>query len=342
MPDLSAMPRRSHHAAPLNADAAEPAIAAAPAAGPHKAVVILNTRGGGVARLGPAETLARIANAFAAHGIAAEVILSGGPTIARIAREHIGPPLTSTAAMPLAIVAAGGDGTVRAIAQELVDGVVPLGILPLGTLNHFARDLGLPLDIPGAVAVIAEGIIATVDAAEVNGRIFVNNSAIGLYPNMVRDRDRQLRQSRRKKWLAMALAVLHVLRRPAARRLTIEAEGLVQQHRTPLAFVGNNFYTMSFPTLGRRARLDDGELCLFIAKPRGRFGVIGLVLRTVFGRLDQESGFEQHRLTSVIVRSRHRHLTVSLDGEITRLRTPLRYRTRPRALCVLVPRPAPQ
>ncbi len=330
MPDLSAMPRRPN--APLGRlteVAADPATGADLAPGePRKAVVILNTRGGSVARLGHAETLARIINAFTAHGIAAEVIPSSGMSVARIAREHVGPSDLKSIPAPLAIVAAGGDGPVRAVAQELADSVVPLGILPLGTLNHCA------------VAVIAAGITAVVDAAEVNGRVFVNNSSIGLYPNIVRDRDRQRRQSRRKKWLAMALAFLHVLGRPTARRLTFEMGKLVRRHRTPLAFIGNNLYNMTFPTLGRRARLDGGELCLFIAKPHGRLGIVGLVLRAAFGRLDQASDFEQHRLTSVIVRSRHRHLTVSLDGEVMRLQTPLRYRIRAGALRVLVPRRA--
>src|SRR5258708_9624368 len=185
MPDLSAMPRRPN--APLGRlteVAADPATGADLAPGePRKAVVILNTRGGSVTRLGHAETLARIINAFTAHGIAAEVIPSSGMSVARIAREHVGPSDLKSIPAPLAIVAAGGDGTVRAVAQELADSVVPLGILPLGTLNHFARDLGLPLDISSAVAVIAAGIVATIDAAEVNGRIFVNNSAIGLYPD---------------------------------------------------------------------------------------------------------------------------------------------------------------
>jgi diacylglycerol kinase family enzyme len=214
---------------------------------------------------------------------------------------------------------------------------LPLGILPLGTLNHFARDLGLPPDIREAVAVIAAGRLATVDAAEVNGRVFVNNSSIGLYPNMVRDRDRQLRQSRRAKWLAMALALLRVLRRPMARRLIIECEGRVKRQRTPFAFIGNNVYDTTLPTLGRRATLSAGELCLFIAKPRSHLAAVGLMLRLALGRADQARDFESSIAKALEIGSRHRRLTIALDGEILRLRTPLRYRTRPGALRVLVP-----
>jgi diacylglycerol kinase family enzyme len=306
-------------------------------------VVILNGKGGSVARMGDGAARLEIMNAFAAHGIAADIILARGRTIAgivgRLIQRREAPP--AAAGAPLAIVAAGGDGTVNAVVQALVGTAIPLGILPLGTLNHFARDLGLPLDIGGAVAVIAAGNVDAVDAAEVNDRIFVNNSAIGLYPNVVRDRDRQRRQSRRAKWLAMALALLRALRRPPMRRLTIEAEDWVRPHTTPLAFIGNNMYDTNFPMLGRRATLTGGELCLFIAKARGPFGIVALVLRAVVGRLDQARDFEQHRLKTLTIRSRHRRLAVSLDGEVVPLTTPLAYRIRPGALHVFVPRRSP-
>jgi diacylglycerol kinase family enzyme len=297
-----------------------------------RVVVILNAKGGGVAGH-DAETRDRIERAFVAHGIDAEVILASGRSMAHIAREQVG----LGAGAPFSVVAGGGDGTVRTVAQELTGSAIALGVLPLGTLNHFARDLGLPLDIPGAVSVIAGGITAAIDAAEVNGRIFVNNSSIGLYPTMVRARERLLRHSRRKKWLAMALALLHVLRRPVARRLTIEAADFVTPYRTPFAFIGNNVYDTTRPAFGRRATLSGGELCLFVAKPRGPLGLVGMLLRAALGRLDQTADFEQHRVETVTIHSRHRRLTLALDGEICRLRTPLRYHIRPAALRVLVP-----
>lgn len=322
----------------LTRDASDLADSAeSPATARPKAVVVLNVAGGGVVRLGEAETTARIVAAFTANGIAAEVVPVRGRAIARIVRERIGPANAPRIPAPLVIVAGGGDGTVCAVAQVLVDRAVPLGILPLGTLNHFARDLGLPLDIEAAAAIIAAGRSATVDAAEVNGRIFVNNSSIGLYPNMVRDRDRQLRQSRRVKWLAMALALLRVLRRPMARRLIIESGGRVQRQRTPFAFIGNNVYDTTLPTLGRRTTLDAGKLCLFVAKPRSHLAIVGLMLRVALGRFVQAGDFERWIVKALTIHSRRRCLTIALDGEILRLRTPLRYRTRPAALRVLVP-----
>jgi diacylglycerol kinase family enzyme len=338
MPDLTAMPRRPNARTGLAEAGGERVdVDRDPTAEPKNVVVILNAKGGSVVGR-DAELRDQIVSAFVTHGIAAEIILSSGRTIAHIARAQV----RRGADAPSSIVAGGGDGTVRTVAQELAGSTIAFGILPLGTLNHFARDLGLPLDIPGAVAIIAGGATAAIDAAEVNGRIFVNNSSIGLYPTMVRNRDRQIRQTRRAKWLAMTIALLHVLRRPIARRLTIEAKDFVTPHRTPFAFIGNNVYDTTLPTLGRRATLSGGELCLFVAKPRGPFGVVGLLLRAAFGRLDQTSDFEQHRATTVTIHSRHRHLTIALDGEVRRLRTPLRYRIRPGTLRVLVPPERPR
>jgi diacylglycerol kinase family enzyme len=310
---------------------------------PGKIVVILNAQGGTVARMGHAAARFEIMEAFADHGIAAEIVVVRGRTIARAVRKRAGSrdAQFAPATAPPAIVAAGGDGTVNAVAQALAGTAAPLGILPLGTLNHFARDLGLPFDIPGAVAVIAAGNTAAVDVAEVNGRIFVNNSSIGLYPDMVRDRERQRRQTRRAKWLAMALAFVRTLRRPPMRRLTIEAGDWMRPLRTSLAFIGNNVYDTNFPTLGRRATLTGGVLCLFIAKAERGFDIIRLLLRAAFGRLDQARDFEHHHLQALTIRSRHRRLLVALDGEVAILATPLAYRIRPRDLRVFVPRPNP-
>jgi diacylglycerol kinase family enzyme len=308
---------------------------------PGKIVVILNAQGGTVARMGHAAARFEIIEAFADHGISAEIVLVRGKTIVRAVRKLAASYDAQLATATAAIIAAGGDGTVNAVAQVLAGTGAPLGILPLGTLNHFARDLSVPFDIPGAVAVIAAGHTTAVDVAEVNSRIFVNNSSIGLYPDMVRDRERQRRQTRRVKWLAMALAFVRTLRRPPMRRLTIEAENWVRPLKTPLAFIGNNVYETKFPTLGRRATLTGGVLCLLIAKAERPLDIIRLLLRAAFGRLDQARDFEHHHLLALTIRSRHRRLLIALDGEVAILTTPLAYRIRPRDLRVFVPRPNP-
>ena len=146
-----------------------------------------------------------------------------------------------------------------------------LGILPLGTLNHFARDLGIPTDLEEAAKLIAGRKQRQVDVAEMNERIFINNSAIGLYPLMVIDRDVQQRRLGRSKRLAMIVASLRTLVRFNHHRLTLtvndEHTGKID---TPLLFVGNNDYRIDIGAPGERESLDDGELCVLVMRKKTR------------------------------------------------------------------------
>jgi diacylglycerol kinase family enzyme len=306
--------------------------AAAPALVHGPVAVLVNAAGGAAARLGRNDLYRQIVSAFARHGMTVEpVFLDAGDIAGTIETALAGSRSLA------AVVAGGGDGTINAAAQHLAGSGIPLGILPLGTYNHFARDLGIPLDIDGAVATIAAGHGTEVDLGEVNRRIFVNNSSIGFYPELVRDRDRQRRKSRRRKSLAVVLALFHVLRHLPRRRLRIEAEGWVEPRRTPFAFVGNNLYSTDLFAPRHRLTLTEGELCLFVASPAGLFGIVRMLLRAALGRLDEDSDFESRRLRALTIHAHRRRLKVSLDGEVTVLHPPLRYRIRPRALRVLVP-----
>ena len=302
------------------------------------AVVLVNLDGGGAAQLGAEALQAQLTSAFAALGLAAELVLLKGaelPAAVRAQREAL------TLRRPAAIVAAGGDGTVRALAQELAGSGLSLAVLPLGTLNHFARDLGIPFDLGDAVAVIARGHAIEVDVGEVEGHIFVNNASIGLYAELVRDRERQRRLKGRRKLTAMAIALLHALRRPPIRHLTIEAEGRIERRKVSIAFVGNNRYGTTLPLLGRRNTLAGGTLCLLTAAPEHLFGWLRLFLRAALGRLDHDRDFECRALPELVIHSRRPRLRVALDGEIVHLASPLRFRILPRALRVLVP-PRPE
>lgn len=239
-----------------------------------------------------------------------------------------------------AIVAAGGDGTIACAAGAAVRAGVTLGVLPLGTLNHFARDAGIPADIDEAVAVIAAGRSAAIDVAEVNGRIFINNSAVGLYPMMVGEREAQQDKLGRGKRLAMLVASVRALRHFRRHLLTIRIAGREAPLLTPLLFVGNNRYETDLFALGKRPRLDAGELCLYAVLARGPFHLLGLALRALFGRLDQQRDFVSlDGIGEVEIASPFATLAVSTDGETNRLATPLRYRIMPEALRLLAPPP---
>jgi diacylglycerol kinase family enzyme len=236
-----------------------------------------------------------------------------------------------------AIVIGGGDGTVGAVAGLLAETDVALGVLPLGTLNHYARDAGIPADIEAAVSVIADGHIRHVDVAEVNGRVFVNNSSVGLYPLMVRDRERQQEHLGRGKWPAMARAAGRAVWRLSKWRLRISADGETARLETPILFVGNNRYETGLFGLGTRASLDEGKLYLYAIKAGSRFGFAKAMLRALLGRLDQARDFVIVSGCEARIDSPRARLQAAADGEAVVLETPLRYRTRPKALKLIAP-----
>jgi diacylglycerol kinase family enzyme len=214
---------------------------------------------------------------------------------------------------------------------------VPLGILPLGTLNHFAKDLGIPLHLKEAAEVIAKGETRAVDLAEVNGETFINNSSIGIYPYMVIDRERRRAAHKLAKWMAMVPAFFRMLHHFPRRRLRISAKGFARPYRTPCLFVGNNEYGMELFTFGRRHRLDAGELWFYVVKPRSPFEFFLMVCRLCFGRMDQARDLDTFHLDEAEVSAKTSRLFVALDGEVRIMHTPLHYRSRPQALRVIVP-----
>jgi diacylglycerol kinase family enzyme len=291
--------------------------------------VIVN-KGGGTSTGGDEEA-ARIKAAFASHGVDADVRLTEAEDIADAFREAAAAPGLD------AVVAGGGDGTLSCAAGQLAGTGRPFGILPLGTLNHLARDAGIPVALEEAVAVIAAGRTRAIDVAEVNGRVFVNNSSVGLYPDMVRLREAQQERTGRGKRLAMLLASLASLRHFRRHKLWISAPGLEAPIRTPLLFVGNNHYQVSLFALGQRERLDQGELCLYAIRARGRAHLLWAGIRGVFGRLDQQRDFITAYVAEAEISSDRPLLTLSADGETIRMETPLRYRIRPGALTLIAP-----
>lgn len=239
------------------------------------------------------------------------------------------------------LVAAGGDGTVSAVAAVAVATGATLGVLPMGTLNHFAKDAGVPLDREAAVQVIAAAHARRLDVGEVNGRLFINNSSVGLYPRMVWERDTEQRRGR-KKWTAFMIAMLRTWRdyRTIAARLDVDGSTTVV--RTPFIFVGNNEYTAEGFRLGGRSRLDAGSLSIFVAPECGRFEILSLPVRAISGRLRPDAPFVGFQAETVTVDVMHRQASVAVDGEIELMAPPLVYRVLPGALQVLLPAESPR
>ena len=295
---------------------------------PSPIAVILNASAGADDKKNMVDDLGRL---FSDGGLDAQITLApSGTHIIEAARR-------AATEKPRAIVAGGGDGTMNAVASVLVGTEIPLGVLPLGTLNHFAKDLHIPLDIAKAAATIIAGHVAQVDVGEVNGRIFLNNSSLGLYPSIVHHREKQQEQLGRGKWPAFVWATLGVLRRYPflSVRLSVNDQQLLR--RTPFVFIGNNEYEMDSLSIGSRGCLDAGQLSLYMPHHTGRLGLLRLALGALVGRLRAAKDFDALCMKDAVIETRRNRIHVATDGEVTLMDTPLHYRVLPGALRVIVP-----
>jgi len=294
----------------------------------HEVLVCVNRSSGGMAR-GEKEA-EEIRSALAAAGVKARVeLLAGGGIADRVkAVAEEGADL---------LIVGGGDGSVSAAAGVLAGTKTCLGILPLGTLNHFVRDLGIPPDLEGSAKLIGEGTRRKIDVAEVNGRVFVNNSAVGLYPLMVIDRDLQRKRLGRSKRLAMLVASARTLVRFNHYRLTLTVNDEKARVDTPLLFVGNNDYRIDLRAPGRRESLDDGRLSVFVMRKKTRRGLVAASIRALFNRARPDDMVRLEDVERLRVESRRSHLVISVDGEIESVSGALDYRVRKGALQVIAP-----
>jgi diacylglycerol kinase family enzyme len=301
---------------------------------PRKLAVIINLDAGNASNLAIEDLQNDIRSRFARHGIDIALEAGSGAELMTLAKRAA---LRARVGGADAIVIGGGDGSIRTAANALAGSDTPLGILPLGTRNHFARDVGLPLDLDAAAEVIARGVVRTVDVAEVNDEVFINNSSIGVYPYLVIERER--RRARRKfaKWLAALPALVRLIRAFPRRRLALSAEGWTRPYRTPCLFIGNNEYSTDLFTLGRRQHLDRGELAVSVVKQRRPLGFFWMIVRLCFGRGSESRDIEHFKLKDLFVRARASRLPVALDGEVEIMRPPLLYRSRPQALKIIAP-----
>lgn len=236
------------------------------------------------------------------------------------------------------VIAAGGDGTLSTVAAALKGSACTLGILPWGTLNHFAKDCGIPFDTEAAIDAMLEGQTLTVDVGEVNGQVFINNSSLGLYAHAVSERDAQRRRLGRGKWLAFFWAGLSLLRLFPMLHIKLICEGKSLLRRTPFVFIGNNAYTMEGFDMAKRVSLQAGQLSVYTSHNAGRLALLRLALLALLGRLHAAEDFEAFGTQALTIETRKPRLRVALDGEVITLSTPLHYRIHPAALRVRVPR----
>jgi diacylglycerol kinase family enzyme len=288
--------------------------------------VIVNKNGGTAAKLGN-ELDDTLIEAFSAAGTTVDVqALDGG---------EVGDAITK-AAKTGRVVVAGGDGTAACAAQQLAGSDAELGLLPLGTLNHLARDLGLPTKLEDAAKVAATGKATAIDVAEVNGHVFVNNASIGLYPAMVRTREGLQDGKGWPKWLSAIPAAYAALERFPHHRLRVDLGDGERTIVTALLFVGNNVYSLDKGEIGQRASLTEGKLSVYAVARRSRLSLLWFAARALVGRARRDVDFVTlGECETLKVWSAGGSIEIALDGEVQRLDSPLEFRVRPGALKVV-------
>jgi YegS/Rv2252/BmrU family lipid kinase len=267
----------------------------------------------------------------AARTAGLEVIhLARGLDVAGIVRDHIqrGREL---------FVAAGGDGTINSVIQALVNSDAVLGVIPVGTFNHFARDLGLPLDWRKALEVAISGTTRQVDAARVNDRFYVNNVSMGLYPELVARREEKGRDYSR--WKARLYAIIVTLQKYPHVSVTVETEHHQEVIRTHVLMVSNNSYDLSRIGIeAPRETLEGGRLTIYWLPHLPRLALMRFIAHYLAGRVKETPGFRSFRTMRAKMQSSRKHLQLGIDGEVFTMNTPLIITIVPKSLLVRVPR----
>lgn len=237
------------------------------------------------------------------------------------------------------VVAAGGDGTLNAVAAAVLPTGLPFGILPRGTFNYFGRTYGISRETDEALASLLDARIEPVQVGLLDGRPFLVNASLGLYPQLLEDREVYKKMLGRRRWVALLSALVTLARAPAQLTLDLLSHGQHQVMRTPTLVVGNNSLQLEQVGIPEVAHLEDNRLVAMIAKPVGTLALYGLLLMGAIGRLGDTSRVISFSFETLTVRVRgRRRIKVAMDGEIHWARTPLHFSVSPKRLQLLIPR----
>ncbi|NMG66553.1 diacylglycerol kinase [Azoarcus indigens] len=235
------------------------------------------------------------------------------------------------------VIAAGGDGTVRTVAQVLAGSEVPMAVVPIGTFNFFARNYRIPEDMEGALEVALHGQPQAVNLGQVNGHVFLVNASFGLYAKAIAERERSTSRFGRNRAVVIASTVISMLRGHPVMDVELEIAGVSQRVRTPMVFVGNNALQLKDVSLDVARCMGDGQLAVVVLRPVSWWGMLKLTLNGLLRMLSQEQSLESFCAHRLLIRRRRGRVRVALDGELLRLETPLEFRSWDDALSLMSP-----
>jgi YegS/Rv2252/BmrU family lipid kinase len=291
--------------------------------------VILNSNAGTANATGV--DAASLAKLFEANGLNAEIDARSDVTLS----QRIADAMASAAPT---VVAAGGDGTITALAAALVDSDKNLAILPLGTVNALAKDLHVPLALPQAVAALVTGEAHRIDVGEVNGRIFLHKVVVGLIPGLAAGREHIRGRYDTSAKIGFLRYIFRRLARAKRIAVVIETEsGVRRVERIQAMAVASNSYDEGLGHFFSRGSLDRGTLTLYVLRHFTARDFIRLTTGMLLGRWKNDEALTMESVNSVTIDTRKDLIKVMFDGEVETLRTPLQFKIKPKALSVIVP-----
>ena len=290
--------------------------------------VILNARSGSHQAQETRQILEKV---LGESGRSFAITVVSGKTIARVAQEK-------AASGCEILVAGGGDGTICSVAEAALPAGKTLGIVPLGTFNYFAHNLGVPLAVEAAARVILDGQVVRAPVFDLNGRLVLNNVSIGIHPAVLWRRRRLYRRWGRNQ-ISAYLSVVLTSFQPAPRLRVRLATGNGEAEReTPLVMVCSNAYQMQLFQLAGTECLAAGKFALYVARMAGPATILRLGLRTLLRTLRPGTDYEVVCASEVKIETHRRYLRAAVDGELEKMKSPMRFRVAPQPLCVLAPR----
>jgi diacylglycerol kinase family enzyme len=261
-----------------------------------------------------------IEQAFNRQGMRVQFLALDGKALAT-SRERAVERLIENAEGVLAV--AGGDGTVNAVASACRKLRRPLGILPAGTFNYIARNLGLPIDVSEAAEVIAAGNAEPIPVGEINGRLFLNNAGFGLYSQMIEQRELAKRRFGRHRVVAFLSALKVLTERHPLYHIQITADGREHTLKTTTLFFGVNALQLQNYNVEAAKFVEQGKLAVLSLRLDSRLDIAGAAWASLHGKTEEARSVDATAATSVRVTTRRRALKVAIDGEIVVLRAPL-------------------
>lgn len=265
--------------------------------------------------------------ALAERGRKGELLVCHPEELPRVATDAA----TAALARSTAVVAVGGDGSLSTVARAAHAAGCAMGVIPHGTFNYFARTHGIPTEPLAAARQLLDARPRPVQVGAINGRVFLVNASLGIYPDLLQDREAFKARFGRSRWVAFVAAFATLLRAQRRLRLHIETGATVRDVQTLTLFVGNNPLQLqqfgAEPEDSVPGTPGDGSLAALVLRPIGTLAMLGLMAHGAMGRLREAAGVESFEFTHMVVRPTlapgHRKVVVACDGEVTRMRTPI-------------------